>query len=191
MSSLPDTDALILAAGATDATGVRALIAAGADTEVPAALSGNTALGLACEADAVDAVRELLAAGADPNARYTWRSRMSPARCVDRVALHVTGRVDVIHMLHAAGAELDAADATGWTALAHAVSHGDLALVDCLLSLGASRALAGPLAKKHGTLEALCASELVFLRGLEAVPNPKLAARIAAQEQVQARLAQP
>jgi ankyrin repeat protein len=173
-----------------DAAGLGAALAAGADPEESHPQSGMTLLAAAQQANAHEAMRVLLAAGADPNRRYTWRSRMSEAIRVDEVALHFADPA-AIRLLHDAGAELDAANTQGWTALAYAVSHGELETVECLLSLGASRALGGPVAQKHPTLEALCASELAFLRGLEAVPNPKLAARIATQEQVQVRLAQP
>lgn len=173
-----------------DAAGLAAAIAAGVDPEESHPQSGMTLLAMTRQSGRLDAMRVLLHAGADPNRRYTWRSMMSKAVREGEVALHFADPA-AVRLLHAAGADLDAANMQGWTALAYAVSHGELDLVSCLLTLGASRALAGPLANKHPTLEALCASELEFLRGLEAVPNPKLVERIAAQERVQARLAQP
>ncbi|WP_165072330.1 ankyrin repeat domain-containing protein [Paludisphaera rhizosphaerae] len=54
------------------------------------------------------------------------------------------GRVDLIKALVAAGAELEAADASGWTALHRAAEAGDIAAIGALIDAGADIDAAEP-----------------------------------------------
>jgi ankyrin repeat protein len=112
---------------------VRLLLEAGAAVD-PRSADGFTPLlnGARASADVVDA---LLAAGADPNAhdeRLGWRP-------LDRFADY--GNVDGIRLVLAAGAEVDARDFAGATALMAAAENGEADCVALLLDHGADASI--------------------------------------------------
>lgn len=146
------------AAGADPAI-VRALLAAGANTEVREA-TGRTPLCYAAYAGRVAVVRELLAAGADVNARTTSgkNSLMEVARRGHGSVLEMLlaagadpamgrekplaaaafrGQAAVVSALLAAGVAADARDAAGRTALMYAAMQGHAAVVSAVLEGGA------------------------------------------------------
>jgi hypothetical protein len=170
-----------------DAAGLAAAIANGRDPNETHPIAGHSVLQMATSADAMLAMRALLEAGADPNLRFTWRSMMSDAVNINRVALHSARCADAVDILCAAGADIDAADGEGWTLLSIATRHAMFELVDHLLAVGASRALRGAVLSRHQSLEGLCASELDFWRSLP--PESKILERIGMQEQMALRLA--
>lgn len=121
------------AAAMGDADRLRAAL--DADPSASAALSGDgwTALHLAGFFGQAEAVRLLLERGADPNARSTNPMRNAP--------LHagVAGPrpLEMARLLTAAGADANAAQHGGYTALHSAAQHGSIELIDLLLDHGA------------------------------------------------------
>ena len=99
-----------------------------------------TALHLCSGRGEIDAVRTLLDLGANPN-----------TRCGSRrfAALHIASRYDcgeVVAMLLARGAEIDATDAQGYTALHAAVAQNSIAAARILVAEGADMSVA----TRHG-----------------------------------------
>ena len=90
---------------------------------------------MAVDANDVEKVRQLLVAGTDPNA-HTLN--------VDQTPLHIAangrgdGHVEIIRLLLAAGAKVDAASEDGHTPLSVALMKGDLEIVQQLLAAGAA-----------------------------------------------------
>ena len=118
---------LVKAQQRSDAKLVKELIAKGADVNETNA-EGTSVLALACAARQEEIVQALLAAGADPN-----RDRRFPP--LDVATGY--GRLDIVEMLLAAGAGVNARDADGGTALMSAAADGNPELVSMLLDAGA------------------------------------------------------
>jgi ankyrin repeat protein len=117
------------AASEADAGHVRALIAAGADVNLPQA-DGSTALLWAAYQSDPQLVAELIAAGADPNAANKFG--VTPLLQASR-----TGDVPVIDALLAGGADPDIAIRDGETPLMAAARAGSVPSVAVLLEHGA------------------------------------------------------
>ncbi len=104
--------------------------------------AGDTALHLAAAGYREKIVQALLAAGADPNAAANHRHSTPLHYAADGYivgpAWDATRQVKTIRLLLKAGAEIDAADANGATALHRAVRTRCAAAVDCLLDAGAN-----------------------------------------------------
>jgi ankyrin repeat protein len=128
--------ALTNALAANDSTKLAAALKAGADANA-ADRSGAPALVIAVSRKNAAGVQLLLEAGANPNTRYTDRSgkfKQTPA--VQFAATN--GSVEVLRLLAKAGADLNAADATGLTPLMSAAFMGHTEVVDLLLKAGAA-----------------------------------------------------
>jgi hypothetical protein len=102
---------------------------------------GDTALHLAAAGHRVAIVRLLLGAGANPNAAFNHR-RCRPLHyaadgCIISPVWNEKAQVDAIRLLLDAGAEIEAADKNGATALHRAVRTRCAAAVRCLLDAGA------------------------------------------------------
>ena len=90
--------------------------------------------GLSCSAGAVEVLDALVAYGADVNARTGGRMHVT--------ALHLAagqGREAIVARLLELGADIQAADAKGWTPLHSAACHGEGGVVEQLLAAGADR----------------------------------------------------
>ncbi len=126
--------ALFTAAHSGDAAQIKTLLEAGAD-HAAVDEAGETALMHAAQGGHVAAVRVLLAAGADVHARspqgWTAVAKASYNGETER------GYVEVLEVLHEAGASLDDRIFFGITPLMLAAGGGDGAVVEWLINHGA------------------------------------------------------
>ncbi len=102
--------------------------------------AGDTILHLAAAGHRPEIVRTLLEAEADPNARKNHR-RSGPLHyaadsCINGPDWNPSNQVRTIELLIEAGAEIEAADKNGATALHRAVRTRSAAAVSCLLHRG-------------------------------------------------------
>jgi ankyrin repeat protein len=127
----PGPAALVKAAGESNIAGIELALAAGVDVN---ALAGDTALVHAARSGAVEGVRRLLKAGANPN--LPGGSGVLPLS-----AAAMSGRVEILGMLLAAGARIEGHSsvdgADHGTALRWAVSSDRVENVAFLLKAGA------------------------------------------------------
>ncbi len=133
----PANVALIDALVAGDFAKVAEALKAGADANAVDG-RGAAALVIAVSQKKAPEVQLLLDAGADPNARYTdTAGKLRNAPAVQFAAAN--GSVEMLRLLAKAGADLNAADATGLTPLMAAAFMGHSDVVDALLKAGAAR----------------------------------------------------
>jgi uncharacterized protein len=125
-SQTQDAGALLRAAAAGDAEGVKRAIAGGAAIEARDP-SGRTALLLATRGDHVEVARLLIAAGADVNAKDSIQD--SPF-----LYAGAEGRLEILKLAVANGADLKATNRYGGTALIPAAHHGHVETVRYLLT---------------------------------------------------------
>ena len=125
---------LFAAAQTGDAAQVKSLLEAGAD-HAAADEAGETALMHAARGGHVAAVRMLITAGADVNAKSPqgWTALAKAAYNGETER----GYVEVIEVLHEAGATLDERIFFGITPLMLAAGGGDAPVVACLINAGA------------------------------------------------------
>ncbi|MDQ1314660.1 MAG: uncharacterized protein QG662_769 [Pseudomonadota bacterium] len=125
---------LFAAARSGDTAQIQALLAAGAD-HATADEAGETALMHAAHSGQVAAVQALLAAGADVNAK----SQLGWTALAKAAYNGETGRgyVEIIEVLHQAGASLDERIFFGITPLMLAAGGGDAPVVEWLINAGA------------------------------------------------------
>ena len=125
---------LLVAASSGDVARIEALLAAGAD-HAAADEAGETALMHAAHNGHVAAVEALIAAGADVNAKSPqgWTALAKAAYNGDTER----GYVEVLEVLHEAGASLDERIFFGITPLMLAAGGGDAAVVEWLINAGA------------------------------------------------------
>jgi ankyrin repeat protein len=135
--SIDDNAELQNAAFRGDLSSVRHLLAQGAD---PNGLSeeGWTALALAANRGNVDVVQELVDAGADVNFAEDEEGETVLMLAVQQAEPRA---VDVLCVLLTAGANVNAVDKLGWTALRHAHNRPELASI--LLAHGADPSTGG------------------------------------------------
>lgn len=125
---------LFAAAQAGDAAQISSLLAAGGD-HAATDEAGETALMHAAHAGHVDAVKALIAAGADVKAKSPqgWTALARAAYNGDTER----GYVEVIEVLHDAGAAVDEPIFFGITPLMLAAGGGDASVVEWLINHGA------------------------------------------------------
>ncbi len=121
-----------------DGEAIAELVRNGAEIDYVHPHFGHTALYSACMCDRPRAIEMLLRHGADPNRRLTYRSPVDGRVEADRIALHYVSSVEAAAVLISAGADVNAADATGTTPLMCAAFHGHKNVVRALLAAGAS-----------------------------------------------------
>ena len=128
------SDELFAAARAGDAEKINALLATGANAATTDE-AGETALMHAAHAGHVDAVKALIAAGADVTAKSPqgWTALAKAAYNGDTER----GYVEVIEVLHEAGAAVDEPIFFGITPLMLAAGGGDASVVEWLINHGA------------------------------------------------------
>lgn len=115
------------------------LIEAGADPncEEEQFGTGRTPLYAACLSNRVQVIEALLNHGADPNKRFTYHSPVDGRVEADAVAIHYASSAEAVKLLIDAGADVNAAGATGTTALMRAALFGKVEAVRALLAAGA------------------------------------------------------
>jgi ankyrin repeat protein len=133
-----DENTLFRFAFSDDPTGIEQAIRAGADPNAVHPRGGHTPLQVAAQEDSTKALGALLAGGADPNLRFTWVSRVDGRVFPGRVALMYAASGNVVERLVSSGAALDAADQSGWTAVACAIEAISVDAFKMLLQAGAS-----------------------------------------------------
>jgi len=93
---------------------------------------GMTPLGLACFFGQPDAARLLMSHGANVNTASRNTMKVAPIHAA------VAGKnAEVIDLILSSGADVNAKQQQGWTAIHSAAMHGDLALLEKLLARGA------------------------------------------------------
>jgi ankyrin repeat protein len=135
---MTDATAIFRAVGDPDLKRLVALLDAGADPNSVNPDVGNTPLYNACFGDHLDAVRLLLARGADPNKRIVYRSPVDGRVEEGVVALMFARSAEVALALLGAGADPNAQDAAGRTALMRAAVGGTPEQVTVLIVAGAN-----------------------------------------------------
>lgn len=123
---------LVFAARVDNVALAELLLDLGADPNETAGYSGPTALHLAAQAGHTRIVDILVSRGVDINVR-TISSKKTPLHVAVAAKRHA-----VVKLLGLKGCDLEAEDADSMTPLQLAVIGGDFALVDALVSLGAS-----------------------------------------------------
>jgi ankyrin repeat protein len=160
-----------------DVCTVVAALETGVDPSAKHSHSGATPLGVACEAGALAVAATLLKAGADPNARFTKSSLVTGSRHEDRVALMNVRTAPLVEMLVGAGADVNAVDGEGWSALSLATRDGLYEVVKKLIEIGASVGLQGRVQYRYGSIRGLIDDQQSHIgRLIGSGPNPKLQA---------------
>ena len=133
-----DINEIFQAAVDPDLTQLVVLLNSGADPNSVNPNAGNTLLYNACFGDRLDVVRLLLAHGADPNKRMVYRSGVDGRVDEGVVTLMYAHSAEVALALLGAGADPNAQDMEGRTALMRAVVAGTIEQVKVLIAAGAS-----------------------------------------------------
>ena len=148
------------------AEAVPELVRKGADLSYCDPRTGRTALYAATISDRVRAIESLLQHGADPNQRFTYRSPVDGRVEADRIALHYAASAEAAAVFIRAGADVNAADATGTTPLMRAAFHAHTAVVRSLLAAGASPVMRQQKRRGHkaNTARELVESKIKFFQ---------------------------
>jgi ankyrin repeat protein len=177
MQQLPEPYQSLFEAALWDcgAETIPALVRKGADLNYVDPYLGRTPLYAACITDRVRVVEALLQHGADARQRFTYRSPVDKRVEADVTALHYAASPATVQALVRAGADVNAADATGTTPLMRAAFVGRTDVVRALLAAGAS-----PLVRQHKrrgrtphTARELAESKIEFFRGMAGSQNRK------------------
>lgn len=120
---------------------VKKAIAEGEDINFAYPASGCTALYMATVSSSLETVVELLSAGAVPDQRLDLISRTSNVVHRQQTALMHAETVGVMEALIAAGADVNAIDANGWSPLIWGIHQICYPVVSALLERGASTSL--------------------------------------------------
>jgi ankyrin repeat protein len=161
-------NALFGAAYRNDVDALAREIRAGADPNVQHPRAGTLPLQLACEANALDAIRFLLENGANPSLSFSRQSRVDGRWFLNWTPLMFALSVAAADLMVQAGANLEAQDGQGWTALVHAIRGKDAALVNYFLEHGASTAVQPRLGDRTMNLLEFVEDDVTFLKGLPA-----------------------
>lgn len=127
---------LMLAVQSGDVAAVDQVLKRGADPNQP---DGHGATALMWAIPDIDKVRRLVAAGANVNARST-----DPGRTPLLIAAGYPGTVELLKLLLANGADLNAKDGAGFTALGLAMLNADVDVVRFLVEQGLDLNNVGP-----------------------------------------------
>lgn len=163
-------------------------ILAGADPNAQHPRAGTLPLQLACEANALDAIRLLLESGANPSLAFSRQSRIDGGRYINWTPIMFVMSVEAADLLLQAGADLEAEDGLGWTALVHAVSGRNVPLVGYFLDKGASTAVRPRRRDRAMNLLEFVEDDAAFLRGLPR--NPAIEERLEALKKIRDMLEQ-
>jgi len=149
------------------AEAIPALIKKGADLNYVDPYLGRTPLYAACITDRVRVIEALLQHGANPRQRFTYRSPVDKRVEADVTALHYAASPEAVAALIRAGADVNAADATGTTPLMRAAFVACRPVVRALLAAGASPVLRQQKrrGRKPHTARELAESKIEFFRG--------------------------
>lgn len=129
--------ALHLAAECGNARVLPSLVAAGAAVNARSGKLGD-ALGVAISKDHADVVQALLALGVNVNMPVLDSQYFSARRRAPPVLVATRhGRAPIVEALLAAGADPDARDDRGWTAIIQAGADSNLTIVNSLIAAGA------------------------------------------------------
>lgn len=180
-------NALFDAAYRNDVDALAREIRAGADPNAQHPRSGSLPLQLACEANALDAVRFLLEAGANPSLSFSRQSRVDGRWFLNWTPLMFALSVEAADLMVQAGANLEAEDGQGWTALVHAIRGKDVSLVSYFLDKGASTAVQPRLRDRTMDLLEFVEDDCAFLKGLP--PSAAIEQRLDALERIKDMLA--
>lgn len=132
----PEVSALFKAIRAGDVERIRSLVAKGVDPNAENS-QGASALSVAASVN-VDALQVLLELGAEVNRRFTFRPRALKGHVAAGVTPLMYARsATAVKILLGHGADLNAQDDRGNTALMHAADHGVDEIVECLVRAGA------------------------------------------------------
>lgn len=160
--------ALFAAAYGNDVEALAREIRAGADPNAQHPPAGTVPLQLACEANALDAIRFLLENGANPSLSFSRQSRVDGRWFLNWTPLMFALSVEAADLMVHAGADLEAQDGQGWTALVHAIRGKDVPLVSFFLEHGASTAVQPRLSDRLMNLLEFLEDDVTFLTGLPA-----------------------
>jgi ankyrin repeat protein len=158
------------AAFSDDAGAIVRAVNSGADPNQLHPQGGNTPLQVASQCKSLAAVNALLRLGADPNLRFDWKSMVDGRIFHDRVALMYASTAAIARRLIEAGADVNAIDANGWSALARAVECVNLEVFNELLSAGADSTFVSNIGGKAVTLSELAAEKFAYLERIEGQP---------------------
>jgi uncharacterized protein len=120
------------------AEAVSELVRKGADLNYVEPNTGRTPLYAACISDRVRVIEALLCHGADPNQKMTYHDPVDGRVEADGTAIMYAASPEAVTALVRAGADVNAADAAGTTALMRAAFYGKAAVVRALLAAGAT-----------------------------------------------------
>ncbi|MBK7146979.1 MAG: ankyrin repeat domain-containing protein [Xanthomonadales bacterium] len=128
---------LFKAAHDNNVLAVQSGIDEGQDINAQHPRAGTIPLMLACQGNAIDALRLLIKSGANPSLKFTRVSRIDGHVFKDHFPLLYAESVAVAELLLDAGADINARDSDGCTALFNAIHATNIELCAYLLDRGA------------------------------------------------------
>ena len=170
------------AIGRNDVHTLRHSLQCGVDPNWHESSMGITPLYSAVAGDRVDAARVLLEYGADPNLRINYRSPVDKRVDRDVVALMFARSKEMVDQLISNGADVNAIDSDGATALIRAASSGKYEVVIALLAAGANTS--NETNTGHSALDAANAQISRLRDWIVRFPSNGTSAKIEALEQI-------
>lgn len=146
--------ALFLAIASDEPDAVFRALDAGADPNYANPDDGRTPLYLACSSSLNSALAALLDRGADPTQPFTFTSCVDHRVEADAYPILYVRTPRALELLLEAGADINAKDADGRTALTRAAFRGDREMVGALLGAGADPAMRQRGHRRHSTMSA-------------------------------------
>jgi ankyrin repeat protein len=167
LMTLSENTDLFRACCENDVAAIHSAVSKGADLNISA--HGTSLLRNACVTDSLDALRALLELGADANRAFTYVSPVNGKSEAGRCALMYAANVNCARLLVEHGADVNAHDAQGETALMRMAWFGNVEIVDYLLQVGADAKICKP---PDGKLKQFTALDIANnkLALLDAVP---------------------